>query len=118
MQCSSFMGQPERLIENAIFAFLKLHKIYCWKTDSVGIFNPTRKVYMKSHNPHRTRGISDILGILPDAKFLALEVKAPKGYPTIEQKNFIAEINSRGGIAAVVRSVDEVKDLLTKNGYL
>lgn len=112
------MGTPERLIENAIFAFLKSKNIMCWKTDSVGIFNPVRKVYMKSHNPHRIRGVSDCLGILPDGRFLALEVKAPKGYPTKEQKEFVANIIKNGGVAAVVRSVQEVEELLKLKGII
>ena len=112
------MGTPERLIENAIFAYLKSISIFCFKTDSVGIFHPTRKVYMKSHNPHRIRGQSDILGILPDGRFLALEVKAPKGYPTKEQKEFISNINQRNGVASVVKSVDEVKELLRSKGII
>ena len=107
---------PERIIENQIFSYLKIKGIFCWKTDSVGIFNPTRKVYMKSHNHHRIRGVSDIIGILPDGRMLAIEVKSPKGYPSKEQKEFIANINARGGLAFISRSLDNVIEML--GGYV
>lgn len=97
---------PERIIENQIFAYLKAHGIFCWKTDSVGLYNPTRKVFMKSHNPHRIKGVADIIGILPDGRMLAIEVKSPKGYPSKDQKEFIANITARGGLAFISRSLD------------
>ena len=63
-------------------------------------------------------GSSDLIGwrtvkITPEhvgksmAVFLALEVKAPGGRTTPEQINFIAAVRRAGGMAGVVRSVDE-----------
>lgn len=63
-------------------------------------------------------GGSDLIGwrsvkITPEmvgqtvAIFLALEVKTPSGKPMIEQANFIHAVRTAGGLAGVVRSVDE-----------
>ena len=63
-------------------------------------------------------GSSDLVGwrsitVTPDmvgkpvALFLALEVKTPSGKPTMEQINFINAVRRAGGLAGVVRSVDE-----------
>lgn len=63
-------------------------------------------------------GSSDLIGwrrvrITPDmvgghvAVFLALEVKTATGKPTPEQVNFISAVRKAGGLAGVVRSVDE-----------
>ncbi len=60
-------------------------------------------------------GVSDILACY-DGKFVALEVKRDEGARQNEtkplQKRNIKQINSSGGIAAVVISVDEVRKLL------
>lgn len=59
-------------------------------------------------------GSSDLIGWKPEivngapfARFLALEVKAPGGRATEEQKNFITAVRRAGGLAGVVRSPDE-----------
>lgn len=60
-------------------------------------------------------GSSDLIGwitINGQAVFLALEVKTVKGKPTEDQLNFIAQVKAAGGIAGVVRSVEDVEKLL------
>jgi hypothetical protein len=64
---------------------------------------------------HGLRGVSDILGILPQThsgatfgNLLAIEVKMPGKHPTNEQAAFLKEINSRGGIGVCVHSVEEL----------
>lgn len=57
-------------------------------------------------------GGSDLIGIYK-GRFLALEVKMPGKKPTPEQENFLRVVRENGGIAGVVRSVDDVKKLLT-----
>ena len=62
------------------------------------------------------KGSSDLIGWTRDGKFLALEVKMPTGKPTPEQINFIEQVRKAGGIAGIVRSVDEALALLTPQG--
>ena len=57
-------------------------------------------------------GSSDIIGIMPDGRFLAIEVKKPGKKPTTEQLNFIEAIRRHGGIAGVVHSPEELAGLL------
>lgn len=52
-------------------------------------------------------GSPDILGILEGGRFLALEVKLPKGKVTEHQEAWLAEAKRLGAIVSVVRSVDE-----------
>ncbi len=54
-------------------------------------------------------GITDIDGI---GVFTAFEVKTKRGKPTHEQVLFIGAIRSRGGIAGIVRSLDEAVGLI------
>jgi len=58
-------------------------------------------------------GFSDLFGHRAgDARAFYLEVKTPKGRPTDQQLAFIAAMQKRGAIAAVVRSVDEARQVL------
>lgn len=59
-------------------------------------------------------GSSDLIGILvPEGRFIALEVKAPNGKgPTPEQERFLALVRRSGGVAAVVRSVEDVQQVI------
>jgi len=58
------------------------------------------------------RGSSDIIGIAPDGRFLAVEVKTKTGRTTKDQENFIWRVQYCGGIAGVVRSVQDALDLI------
>ncbi len=60
-------------------------------------------------------GSSDLIGIAPDGRFLAVEVKRPGKQPTPEQRAFIAFVRSFGGIAGVCHSVDEFIELMASS---
>ena len=96
-------------IKNAILEFLNYHHVFCWPNDSVGIFDPVKKIYRKKHSRFAMNGVSDILGVLPDGRFLAIEVKSDKGRCSDDQVHFLGEVNKRGGLAFVAKSVDDVK---------
>jgi len=57
-------------------------------------------------------GSSDIIGISPTGKFLALEVKTSKGRATKEQLRFIEAVNNAGGKAGIARSVEDALKLI------
>lgn len=59
-------------------------------------------------------GSSDLIGIFK-GRFLALEVKMHGKKPTPEQENFLRAVRENGGIAGVVRSIDDVRKLLTSD---
>ena len=102
----------EKEIENLILEFLHLKGINCWKNQSVGIYDSRRKVYRKNHNRYHRNGVSDIIGVLRDGKFLAIEVKTVKGRPTENQKSFIESVEKNNGIAFIARSIDDVIECL------
>jgi VRR-NUC domain len=53
-------------------------------------------------------GSSDLIGIVaPHGRLIALEVKTASGRVTREQQQFLTLVERMGGVARVVRSVDE-----------
>ena len=68
--------------------------------------------YFKSHGGfYGTAGIPDII-ICHKGKFVGLECKAKGRKPTLLQQLTINKIKKACGIAVVVYSLDEVKELL------
>lgn len=57
-------------------------------------------------------GSSDIIGIAPDGRFLAIEVKTAKGRATKEQLRFIEAVKNAGGIAGIARNVHDALQLV------
>lgn len=81
-------------ITKRILKYLKtLPRCFCWKEHG-GIYG--------------TSGIPDIIVCL-DGRFIALEVKTPKGRTTPLQDASIRKILNSGGFACVVHSVEEAK---------
>lgn len=58
-------------------------------------------------------GSSDIIGLGPAGRFIALEVKIGSDKQNERQKNFEKTINAMGGVYAVVRSVQDAIDILS-----
>ena len=52
-------------------------------------------------------GSSDLIGWTRRGKFLAVEVKGPKGKMTEKQENFLDAVNAFGGVGIMARSADE-----------
>jgi hypothetical protein len=71
------------------------------------------------------KGSSDLIGwrtikITPEmigldlAQFVSLEVKSPRGKVRPEQINWLRAVNDAGGIAAIVRSAEEAREILSQ----
>ena len=68
--------------------------------------------FWKEHGgQYGTAGIPDII-VCYKGRFIALEAKVGKNQPTRLQAATIDPIRRAGGIACVVRSVDEVKEIM------
>lgn len=52
-------------------------------------------------------GSSDLIGVAPDGRFLAVEVKTATGRVSKEQATFIEAVRRAGGRAGVARSVED-----------
>ena len=89
----------EKAIENKIKQYLKtVEDLYFFKEHG-GLYG--------------TAGVPDIICCYK-GQFIALEVKAPDGKATALQDATIKRIRKAGGVAEVVRSVEEAKEIITK----
>ncbi len=64
-----------------------------------------------------TKGVPDLLVCL-DGIFVAIEVKSPRGRLSADQSEQLDKISAAGGVALVVRSVEELSKALFDNNLL
>lgn len=60
------------------------------------------------------KGSADIIACSPTGKFVAIECKASRGRLTKAQQEFLEKIQSLGGIALVIRNVDDLIKFLER----
>lgn len=59
------------------------------------------------------KGYSDLSGVRrSDGKAVFIEVKAPKGRPTDQQKTFLSAMQKNGAIAGICRSAEDALKLI------
>lgn len=101
------------LKENVVLAncinYLHLKKIFCFRNNT-GAVKIGRRFIRFGY-----AGSSDIIGILPDGRFLAVECKREKGgVVSPVQKMFLKQIADNNGVACVVHSVKELSEIIKK----
>lgn len=100
-------------IQKQCLELLKLYNIYCWRQNT-GAFKKG-----KSYIKFAFKGCSDILGICPDGRFLAVECKRTSGgILSDEQKEFLVNIKKNGGVAIIANSVERLKEELISNNVV
>jgi hypothetical protein len=103
---------PENRVKAEVMKYLKLRHIYCWSNPSGAV-----RIRPGKFMSFGLKGSSDILGVLPGGRFLAVEVKAQGGRLSPEQRQFLETIRGLGGLPLVVRSWKELDAELRKAGY-
>lgn len=116
------MSNPETKIQTAIMIALSEAGCTVFRNETAGVWvgkvihrDAGGTVTLGNARPMRAGlmvGSSDIIGVGPDGRFLAIEVKTKTGRASTEQKTFIDIINKSGGIAGIARSVEEALDLI------
>lgn len=96
-------------VQRAVLAYLCALGLYHWRQNNTGLFDPRIGRYRPTTG---LLGVADILGVLPDGRFLAIECKSTTGKPSEAQIAFLANVNARGGLAFVARSLDDAKEHL------
>lgn len=104
----------EKQLENAMLQYLAhRNDCYAFKFKDQAKFINGR--YRKS--PWEINGVSDLCVLVED-HVLWIEVKTKKGRQSEHQKNFEKIITKWGGFYAVVRSIEELKELMDKKTWI
>lgn len=97
----------ETAVQKQILAYLEVRRILVWRNNTRWVRIGGRLVQFGM------TGASDIIGCLPDGRFLAIEVKRKGEKPTPEQLAFLSRVAQAGGVALVAYSLDDVIQGLT-----
>lgn len=97
-------GKPERTVQNAILLWLRANGCLVAVTDAGAAYRAG--AFFGDAIP---RGWPDITGLLPDGRFIGVEVKAPGGRQSLAQKAMEQEIRERNGIYVLAFGIDDVR---------
>ena len=95
-------------IENAVIQYLTYSGWYCWKNLDQPLFANGSYIKLRTG---QIRGISDLVAI-KKGFVIWLEVKTLKGRLSKFQKIFRDNIINAGGEYFIVRSIDDVKEII------
>ena len=104
----------ETALIDVCLKLLRLHGAFAWRNNSgaVAYGGPgQRQRFVRYGLP----GSADILAILDGGRFAAIECKRGRTVVTARQGQFMAEVQSRGGLAMVVRDVSELEAELVRS---
>jgi hypothetical protein len=106
----------ETIIQNEILDFLNRNGVFAFRVNSAGIYDASSGAY---RNPGKfsIRGVSDIIGILPDGRALFVEVKTATGKMSKEQKVFIDKVNRCHAVGLRAISASHLYEQLRGHGY-
>lgn len=91
----------EKDIQRVILEWLKLRGITAWRQNAGTIYTKGRRIELGPP------GCSDIIGYMPDGRFLAIEVKSPGRTPTHDQRLFLTEVDAANGVACWTDALDD-----------
>lgn len=95
----------EQELQKQILDYLRLNKFFAFKVYNQGIYDQARHCYRTIE----TKGISDIIAI-KDGAVLFIECKKPGGVQSEHQKEFQKQIEAKGGVYIIVRSLKIVEE--------
>ena len=100
-------GELESSVMRACLSELKRRGVFCWRQNT-GAFRVENRFFRSS-----IAGVSDIIGVLPGGRFLAVECKREIGGKTSEkQLLFLSSVQNAGGLACIVHSARELAEIL------
>ena len=101
----------EKEIERECLAYLVRSGWWPWKNPTLGVYDVKASSFRTNSNPFALNGTSDIIAIRSGV-VLFIEVKTPKGKQSKAQKLFEKCITERGGHYFLVRSRQELEEIL------
>lgn len=104
-------SQPENKVIQACFQVLKRHGIFAWRNNTGCAWVGDRPLR------YGLPGSADILGLLPNGRFLAVECKSAKGKQSSLQKTFEENITRNNGVYVLAYSAEDLEEALKREGH-
>lgn len=109
MAKTGFKISANTLTKHAL-KILDLKGFYVWRQNNGGVYDPVKKVFRANSS---TPGISDIIGFHKrTGQFIACEIKAGKDRLSKSQELFLDSVKRSGGVALVVRCIEDLEQFL------
>lgn len=135
-----FQYSNEVEIEYAIISWLNANGCFAWKVNVKGFYDTNKGFFRKSNHIYELKGQSDIMCVLPDGRFMAIEVKTMKEKEYVmkhfdelrelrgvctnkrnchlyDQIVFLESIEKRNGVACFACCIEDVEYVLKDEGY-
>lgn len=97
----------ESLIVAQCLEWLALHRIFAWRNNT-GAYRTQAGAFVRYGHP----GSADIIGLLPDGRFLAVECKTATGRQRKAQQVFERMVTRSGGLYVLARSTADLERAL------
>lgn len=101
--------QHEALPTGEIIAYVRSIGGYAFRCNNLPAPIRGEGGQITGYRPVSVPGVSDIIGVLPDGRAFACEVKAPGRKARPDQLAFITKFNECGGVALVAYGVADVQ---------
>jgi hypothetical protein len=98
---------PEKAVLKECLEYLRLRGIYAYRQNT-GAAEYTDKAGKSRMVKYGKPGASDIVGVMPGGRFIAVECKAPAGRLSELQEEFLKDIERMGGLVVVAKSADDI----------
>jgi hypothetical protein len=86
-----------------------------WRQNNNAVYDRSKGLFRAFNATGTKKGVPDVVVCkAPTGTLVALEVKAPRGYQSPEQKTMQASIEKVGGYYFVVRGADDVANILAR----
>jgi len=98
----------ESEIQKAIKDYLTLKGWLVIKFNNGGFWSKDGKRFI----PPAQLGVADLLCCAPNGRFVALEIKTPKGELSTYQERFLDDVKANNAVGMVLRSLDDAINLV------
>lgn len=104
----------ERNVQRQILRYLATVDVFAWRANSGSMTLEGSNGNRRHVRFASVQGLADIIGMLPNGRFLAIECKRRGGKVSVKQQAFIDCVNAHGGLAFVADNLDTVIEALRK----
>jgi hypothetical protein len=95
-----------------VLQYLYIRGVFCWRQNQGAMITEGAGSKRRVVRFASVKGISDIVGMTPEGRFVAIEVKRPGRQLEQHQEEFLQRVRDHGGVAGCVHSVEECAALL------